>query len=79
MCCSNDILTSNDERESDALNSDHIIVREKERKPQMTTTVYTVLYCSSFMQHRLNEEYSEVSTSKKGQHIQMILENLTTK
>jgi hypothetical protein len=40
-----DILTSNDERESDALSSDHIIVRQIERKPQMTTTVYTVFYC----------------------------------
>jgi len=27
----------------------------------------------------LNEEYSEVSTSKKGQQIQMILENLPMK
>jgi hypothetical protein len=77
VCCC-DIPTSNDERESDALSSDLIIVRQIEREPQMTTTVYTVFYCWSFIQHKLNEEYSEVSTYEKGQQIQMILENLPT-
>jgi len=39
----------------------------------------TIFYCWSFIKHGLNEEYSEASTSKKGQQIQMILENLPTK
>ena len=75
VCCC-DTLTSNDETESDALNSDHIVVRQRGK---MTTTEYTIFYCRSFIKHRLNEEYPEVSTSEKGQQIQMILEKLPMK
>ena len=43
VCCC-EILTSNDERESDAFSSVHIIVRQIERKLQMKTRIYTVFY-----------------------------------